>query len=179
METRARLFGHPIHQMLIPIPFGLIATGVVLDIISRFVRVDVLTVVSFWNLAIGIGMGLIAAIFGIIDWTGLPKHTRARRVGVFHATANVTVIVLLAIALSQRAGERFFRLTDIAFVLELVALAVVLIAGWLGGELVDRMGIGVAPEAHPNAPSALRKRAMRRNGEEKRTTLPYGSPSEA
>ena len=33
MEARATLFGHSIHQMLIPFPFGLLATGVIFDIV--------------------------------------------------------------------------------------------------------------------------------------------------
>jgi hypothetical protein len=30
------------------------------------------------------------------------------------------------------------------------------VSGWLGGELVERMGIGVHEGAHPDAPSSLR-----------------------
>jgi hypothetical protein len=31
-------------------------------------------------------------------------------------------------------------------------------AGWFGGELVDRLGIGVDENAHADAPSSLRTR---------------------
>ncbi len=37
MESRAKILGHPIHQMLIPFPLGLLATGVVFDIIHLVV----------------------------------------------------------------------------------------------------------------------------------------------
>jgi hypothetical protein len=33
-----------------------------------------------------------------------------------------------------------------------------LITGWLGGELVDRLGVGVDEGAHVNAPSSLKSR---------------------
>ena len=33
MKARATLFGHPIHQMLIVFPLGLLATSVVFDIV--------------------------------------------------------------------------------------------------------------------------------------------------
>lgn len=33
MESKAKLLGHPIHQMLVPIPFGLLATAVIFDLI--------------------------------------------------------------------------------------------------------------------------------------------------
>lgn len=177
MEARARVLGHPIHQMLIPIPFGLFVTGVLLDVVARFVDVSALTIVSFWNLAIGIGAGVLAAIFGVIDFTAIPKGTRARRVGVLHAVFNTVVLVLLTIAVVQRAGEQFYRPADLAFGLEIAALLIAGVAGWLGGELVDTLGIGVEPDAHPDAPSSLRKRVHR--GGERKTTLPYGPPTRA
>ena len=37
MESRAKALGHPIHQMLIPFPFGLLSTAVIFDIIYLFV----------------------------------------------------------------------------------------------------------------------------------------------
>jgi hypothetical protein len=40
-------------------------------------------------------------------------------------------------------------------VLELVALLLGTVTGWLGGELVDRLGVGVDAGANMNAPSSL------------------------
>jgi uncharacterized membrane protein len=34
MESRAKLFGHPIHPMLIPFPLGLLGTAVLFDLID-------------------------------------------------------------------------------------------------------------------------------------------------
>ena len=33
-RSTAKLFGHPIHQMLVPFPFGLLATAVVFDAVQ-------------------------------------------------------------------------------------------------------------------------------------------------
>ena len=35
-------------------------------------------------------------------------------------------------------------------------VAVALVTGWLGGELVDRLGVGVDPGAHLNSPSLIK-----------------------
>ena len=35
MEARARLFGHPIHQMLIVLPLGVLAMSLIFDLIGR------------------------------------------------------------------------------------------------------------------------------------------------
>jgi len=39
--------------------------------------------------------------------------------------------------------------------IEASAIALALVAGWLGGELVDRLGVGVDEGANLNAPNSL------------------------
>lgn len=188
MEARAKILGHPIHQMLIPIPFGLFTTAAVLDVVAKFLDVQALSVVSFWNLSIGIVAALVAAVFGFIDWTGIPKGTRAKRVGAIHAISNVTVVVLFAFALLLRADEPFFGVPNLALVVEVAALLVAMVAGWLGGELVDRLAIGVDPNAHPDHRPRHDRTVVRREvavGAPKvireptytRDTPPYGTPT--
>jgi uncharacterized membrane protein len=41
------------------------------------------------------------------------------------------------------------------FTLEVVALLLGSVGGWLGGELVDRLGVGVDEGANVDAPSSL------------------------
>lgn len=41
-------------------------------------------------------------------------------------------------------------------VLSIAGAGFALIGGWLGGELVERLGIGVHAGANPNAPNSLR-----------------------
>jgi hypothetical protein len=40
---------------------------------------------------------LLAAVFGLIDWTGIPSESRARNVGIWHGLGNVVVVLLFAI----------------------------------------------------------------------------------
>jgi uncharacterized membrane protein len=42
--------------------------------------------------------------------------------------------------------------------LEVIGLLAALVTGWLGGELVDRLGVGVDPGANLDAPSSLSNR---------------------
>ena len=46
----------------------------------------------------------------------------------------------------------------LAVILSLVGFLLALVTGWLGGELVDRLGVGVDDDAHIDAPSSLRTR---------------------
>src|SRR5919206_5337844 len=165
MESRAKALGHPIHQMLIPFPFGLLSTAVIFDIIYLFVgspqTADTLAVVSFWMTAAGIVGGLVAAPFGLIDYLAIPTGTRAKSVGLLHGVGNVFVLVLFALSLWMRynspavAGAGFYRPTRAALAASFVAFLLAGATGWLGGELVDRLGVGVDDGAHLDAPNSL------------------------
>jgi uncharacterized membrane protein len=158
MESRAKFLGHPVHQMLIPIPAGLFIVGAVLDIVDRFVTADWIPTVSFWNLVVGIGAGLFAAIFGVIDWTKIPPKTRAKAIGAMHGLGNVIAVALFAVAVRQRWGTPGYATDTLSLTLEVVAFAILGVTAWLGGELVDRLGIGVDDGANVNAPSSLRQK---------------------
>ena len=158
MESRAKLFGHPVHPMLIVFPLGLLATSLAFDIVHFASRDDTFfSHMALWLIGLGICTGLFAAIFGIVDWLAIPRRTRAWRIGLLHGTGNVVVVVLFFISWLIRRGGDELRPPVVAFVLDIVAVALALLTGWLGGELVDRLGIGVSPGANPDAPSSLQR----------------------
>ena len=154
MESRAKALGHPIHQMLIPFPFGLLATAVIFDIVYLFVgdpsTADTLSTVAFWMIAAGIVGGLVAAPFGLIDYLAIPAGTRAKSVGLLHGVGNVFVLLLFALSLWMR-----YNAPTAALAAAFVAFLLAGVTGWLGGELVDRLGVGVDDGAHLDAPNSL------------------------
>jgi uncharacterized membrane protein len=77
MESRAKLFGHPIHQMLIAFPLGVLAMSLVFDLIAMFAELPKLHEVAYYMIAAGIISGLLAAVFGLIDFLAIPA-ARAR-----------------------------------------------------------------------------------------------------
>jgi uncharacterized membrane protein len=159
MESRAKLLGHPVHQMLIPIPAGLFIVAAVLDIVDLFVEAAWIPTVTFWNLVLGIASGLFAAVFGLLDWTKIPAGTRAKRVGAIHGIGNVAAVGLFLIAVLMRRAEQPFKAFPLLF--EVIALGILGVTAWLGGELVDRLGVGVSDGAHLDAPSSLRTKQAR------------------
>ena len=159
MKARATLLGHPIHQMLIVVPLGLWVIAVVFDLITVFRPIEELSIASFWNIVAGSAGAVLAAVFGVVDWTGIPKGTRAKRIGIFHAVTNVAVLALFVLAAVMRYDNPSYFVTTQALVVELVAFVLGGLGGWLGGELVDRLGVGVHEGAHPNATSSLHRSA--------------------
>jgi uncharacterized membrane protein len=154
MDSRAKLLGHPIHQMLIVFPLGLLGGAVIFDII-HIARGGNWSLAAWYMIGIGIVAGLLAAVFGLIDWTAIPSGTRAKAIGLWHAVGNVVVLLLFA-------ASWYLRRPDIAhpsasaYVLSFAGFALSGVTAWLGGELVDRLGVGVYDDANLDAPSSLR-----------------------
>jgi uncharacterized membrane protein len=154
MNSKAKLLGHPIHQMLIVFPLGLLATSLIFDIIYWATDNGRWADIAYVMIASGIIGGLAAAIFGLIDWLAIPKGTRAKRIGALHGLGNVVVVGLFAISWLLRYGHPAAPGTG-PVVLSIMGVALALVTGWLGGELVDRLAVGVDDGAHVNAPSSL------------------------
>src|SRR5438105_8352945 len=94
MESRAKLLGHPVHPMLIVFPLGLLATAVIFDIVGLSTRNPFWFQTAFWMIAAGIMGGLLAAVFGLVDWLAIPRNTRAKAIGLWHGAGNVLVTLL-------------------------------------------------------------------------------------
>ena len=155
MESRVKVLGHPIHPMLVVVPLGSYIAAVIVDVIGGVSGNPTLSVVGFWNIAVGVVGGLIAAAFGLADWLNIPGKTRAKRVGLMHGGLMVVVTAAFAIVWLLRYGAPDVTPTTTLLAIEVGALIGGAVAGWLGGELVDRLGVGIDEGAHLNAPNSL------------------------
>jgi uncharacterized membrane protein len=160
MESRAKLLGHPIHQMLIVFPLGLLAMAIVFDLFAIVLADGYWSEIAFWMIAAGVVTGLMAAPFGTIDWLAIPPGTRAKRIGTLHGIGNVIVVLLFGLSWLMR-WESPSAPGAMALALSFTGGSIALGTGWLGGELVDRLAIGVDEGAHPDAPSSLSHRRIR------------------
>jgi uncharacterized membrane protein len=158
MDSRAKLFGHSIHQMLIAFPIGLLVTAVVFDIAALVGHAAGWFEISFWMILAGVVGGLLAAPFGLIDFLHIPKGTRARSVGLRHGLGNVVLLALFTASFLMR-WDAPRQPETLALVLSFAGVALGVMTMWLGGELVDRLGVGVDTGANLNAPSSLSSRS--------------------
>lgn len=152
MESRAKLLGHPVHQMLVTFPIGAFALAVTSDVLHGWTGKRKYAGVANVALDFGLASAVIAAPFGTVDWFAIEKGTRAKRVGLWHAVGNVAMLGLFT-------ASRWLRSRDTANptakYLAGAAFAVGGVTAWLGGELVDRHGVGVSEGAGLNASSSL------------------------
>jgi uncharacterized membrane protein len=158
MRARARFLGHSVHQMLVVFPLGLLATAVVFDIIYLLGGSSTMAAVSYWMIASGLVGGLVAAPFGLADWLDIPAGTRAKRIGAMHGGGNVVVLALFATSILLRDTGYAPQIGEMIWSFAGAGLA--LVTAWLGGELVDRLGIGVDEDANVNASSSLRDKHL-------------------
>ncbi|SBT44780.1 DUF2231 domain-containing protein [Micromonospora narathiwatensis] len=161
MESRAKAMGHGIHPILIVFPLGLLATAVIFDILYLATNRTGFQISAAYTMGLGILGGLLAGVFGFIDWMGIPAGTRAKRVGAVHGLGNVVVLALFAASWFQRLAADNWDPSAGALICSFVGIVLAGVTGWLGGELVERLGVGVSDEAGVNAPSSLRRSAGR------------------
>src|SRR5205823_14339700 len=91
MYSRIKLFGHPIHAMLVGFPVTLYTAALVTYVIAQ-ASGD-----AFWfrmgiaaNVA-GVVMALVTAIPGFLDWLlGIPTASPAKGTGLAHMLLNVS-----------------------------------------------------------------------------------------
>ena len=158
MEAKAKIFGHAVHPILIVFPLGLLGMSLVFDVIGKTSESGEWFLVSYYMIGAGILGGLLAAVFGLIDWLAIPRGTRASSVGLAHGLGMVGAVVFFA-------GSWFLRRDnpvlpeDLAIGLSVVGFLIAIVSGWLGGELVQKMGVSVAPGANLDAPFSLTREA--------------------
>jgi len=157
MESQVKIMGHPVHPMLIVFPLGLLAASLGFDIGYLNTGNSELAIVSYWMISAGIIGGLLSAIFGAVDWWAIPSNTRAKAIGLWHGVGNVIVVLFFIGSWILRYRVLGYFPSDSAVTLSGIAVGLALITGWLGGEMVGRLGVGVDEGAHLNAPTSLSK----------------------
>ncbi|GAA4900510.1 putative membrane protein [Stackebrandtia albiflava] len=156
MRSRFRAAGHAVHPMLIVFPLGLLATAVIFDVLRLITGNEAFAVVAAYTMAAGIIGGLAAGVTGLVDWLAIPAGTRAKRVGAVHGAGNLLVLALFAVSWLLRLGGDDWVPGAWAMILGFAGAALAGVTAWLGGELVERLGVSVDDGARLDAPSSLR-----------------------
>lgn len=154
MQSNAKFLGHAIHPILIVFPLGLLSTSLVFDGLRVVTGRKRFGEIAKALIGSGLVGGLVAAPFGTYDWLAVPNESRAKVIGLLHGLSNGAALSLFSVSyLLRRKDPGRLRVSALAFSLAGGALAAV--GGWLGGELVERLGVGVDDDANVDAPSSL------------------------
>jgi uncharacterized membrane protein len=143
--------------MLIPFPIALLVFSFVADLIFLWRGNPVWeNYIAFYTLLAGIIGGAAAAIPGLIDWATLTDPATVK-VANWHARVNIITLLIFIASFYLRTTSGLVWITSmpsLPIVLSLIGVIGLTVAGWLGGELVFKHRVAVAPDNE-----ALRKRA--------------------
>jgi uncharacterized membrane protein len=150
MHSKVKLFGHPIHPMLVAYPIAFYTATLVTYLIYQFGGQD-----QFWfRVAIaatlaGVVMAVVAALPGFIDWAmGIPGETEAKTVGLRHMILNVVALVLFIILAVINTGkwDATTPSAGLGIILALIGVLLTVAAGAHGWTLIQTHHVGVSEE---------------------------------
>jgi uncharacterized membrane protein len=152
MSSRISVAGHPLHPMLVTIPIGLWVFSLVCDLIYASTGDSRWEITAYFNLGAGIVGALLAAVPGLFDFLSL-HEPRERRVGTIHLVLNLSIVAVQGINFWLRSqpgpgGE------NLPVLLSVVAVAALVVSGWLGGQLVHVFGV---TQPHHGEPDTLER----------------------
>lgn len=146
-----RLFGHPLHPSLVHLPIGLLVGGTIWDAAALWTGSPFWWRAAFWTLALGAVSALPAAVTGLLDFARIPDGHPATRRAWQHLAATLTAVSLYGGSLLVRGGAGAPEPERLpwAVALSVLGLAVLAAAGWTGGDLVLRFGLGRTDGGEP------------------------------
>lgn len=141
--SRASLFGHPLHPMLVPFPMvGFI--GALLSDLAYYGSTNLLYLnMSSWLLLGGLIGGTLAAIAGLIDFSH--RQVRALTPAWLHMGLNLFVMVLETFNLLIHFRDGYTAVVPTGLTLSILSVLILGVSGWLGGALVYKHRVGVRP----------------------------------
>lgn len=144
MKSRASIKSHPLHPILIAFPIAFFTGTIIFDILALIFVDVVFWVTAYYMQIAGIIGAVMAAIPGLIDYIyTVPPQSSGKKRAAKHGLINSTALILFVIALLLKREPGV--LSAIVMILEVLAIVLMSIGGWLGGTLVYRNQIGVDP----------------------------------
>lgn len=142
-RSTAKIFGHPIHPMLVPFPIAFFIGAFVTDVIYAQTAYLMWQYFSIWMITAGLIMGGLAALMGFIDYFG-DRRVREQRPATPHMLLNVLVMLLSLVNAFVHSRDGWTAVVPEGLVLSGVVVLLLAVSAWLGGSLSYRHGVGVA-----------------------------------
>lgn len=143
LRSTAQIAGHPIHPMLVPFPIVCFIGALVTDIAYWRTAQMMWADFSAWLLVIGLIMGGLAAIAGLIDFLS-NRLIRAQAPAWPHMVGNIVAMLLALLNAFVHTRDAWTSVVPVGLILSVLVVLILLVTGWLGGELVYRHGVGAS-----------------------------------
>jgi uncharacterized membrane protein len=143
MNKGLRLFGHPLHMMLLHFPIALWSVSLLADVVWLWRGETLWAEMAFWSVVVGSTFAVPTAVAGFVDYLAVTGE-QAERVALWHmitmlCAAGVFILSLIVQgAPTATSPGRMIAATCVSG----TGVALLICGAWLGGELVLRHGIG-------------------------------------
>jgi uncharacterized membrane protein len=147
MASKAKSSRQHIRRMVILLPIGLLVTSVVFDFAYIATRRIMIASVTDWMIAAGVLAGLIAAPFSWMTWYRIRSDTRAKSIALWHGIGQALLLILFTGSWLLRLD--FPQSYEPALMFSFAGVAVALVTGWLGAELLNNADLRNADDLRP------------------------------
>ncbi len=141
---------HPLHPLLAHIPVAAWPGALLFDALSQGrIGGNAMVRLSFFSIAFGLAVTLLAVPTGLVDWMGIKKEKPAWKLGLYHMSLNLLVALLFAVNLGLRVGtfQRAETVQAVPLIFSAVGTVLLFISAYLGGLMVYDQGIAVARQS--------------------------------
>jgi uncharacterized membrane protein len=152
--SKAAIAGHPLHPLLVPFPIAFLVGLLITDLVNRATDNPFWAQASYWLAIAGLVTGVLAALAGFIDFASRPQIRRLSIAWV-HFLGNGVAMLLTVLNILLRRPDPAAPVSTTELALSAVVTLIFLVTGWLGGEMVFRHRIGMAPAE--SEPARLRR----------------------
>ena len=155
-QSTAKIAGHPLHPMIVPFPIAFFVSALVTDLIYMATGRAGFAEASVWLLGAGLAAALLAAVLGLTDFLG-DRMVRGMTHAWMHLIGNGIAVLLEVGNLWVRAARGAeAAIAPTGVILSAIVTGILVVTGWLGGEMVYRHHVGVSDGTE--APVRVRSR---------------------
>jgi uncharacterized membrane protein len=142
LRSSARIRRHPIYAMLVQFPIVCFVGAFITDIVYWRSMSFIWETFSVWLLTAGLVGAALAVIAGLVDFVA-NRRIRQLRPAWIHALGSGLVIALSVINVLVHSRDGYTAVVPTGIVLSGVVVLIMMITGWLGGEMDYRHRVGV------------------------------------
>lgn len=137
--------GHPSHPMFVHFPIAFYSAVIAFDVMSKMTPSPALVLAGTYLLLGAFAGTAGAAITGLVDWWGMVRGSKKRKIATRHMLLQLTAAGFFIVLFALRWGDRGQAEAEtIWIVLAAIGYSILAIGQWLGGILVYKYAMRVS-----------------------------------
>lgn len=160
-----KIFGHPVHPLLIHFPTALLPMDLVLSVLHFSTGNASFALAGYYCLTGGVVTGLAAVATGLLELTTIPRSNKqAFGSALVHGFINGFILLVFGVMAFRewKIYPQPFATTSAILVVKGILVIALFIGNYLGGQLIYRHFIGIEHKQTEHGKTADENRAIAR-----------------